>query len=95
MKKIIITVGALGVMSFTTNQLMNTYQLAEAIDNVQDMKEWMIQDQKSGVIDSVYAENYLQSLNETEWRLIEFAESNRLTRPTGDYGVDINGNITN
>ena len=95
MKKIIITVGALGVMSFTTNQLMNTYQLAEAIDNVQDMKEWMIQDQKSGVIDSVYAEYYLQNLNETEWRLIEFAESNRLTRPTGDYGVDINGNITN
>jgi len=90
-----IAVGTLGVMSFTTNQLMNTYQLAEAIDNVQDMKEWMIQDQQSGVIDSVYAEYYLQSLNETEWRLIEFAESNRLTQPKGDYGVDINGNITN
>ena len=90
-----IAVGALGVMSFTTNQLMNTYQLAEAIDNVQDMKEWMIQDQQSGVIDSVYAEYYLQNLNETEWKLMEFAESNRLTRPEGDYGVDINGNITN
>ena len=90
-----IAVGALGVMSFTTNQLMNTYQLAEAIDNIQDMKEWMIEDQKQGMIDSVYAEYYLQSLNETEWRLIEFAESNRLIRPTGDYGVDINGNITN
>jgi hypothetical protein len=95
MKKIMIAVGALGVMSFTTNQLMNTYQLSEAINNIQDMKEWMIQDQQSGVIDSIYAEYYLQSLNETEWKLIEFAESNRLTRPEGDYGVDINGNITN
>jgi hypothetical protein len=95
MKKIMIAVGALGVMSFTTNQLMNTYQLAEAIDSIQDMKEWMIEDQKQGMIDSVYAEYYLQSLNETEWRLIEFAESNRLTIPTGDYGVNINGNITN
>ena len=95
MKKIMIAVGALGVMSFTTNQLMNTYQLSEAINNVQDMKEWMRQDQQNGVIDSVYAEYYLQNLNETEWRLIEFAESNRLTIPEGDYGVDINGNITN
>ena len=95
MKKLIIGIGAFGVMSFTTNQLMNTYQLAEAINNVQDMKEWMIQDQQSGVIDSVYAEYYLQNLNETEWRLIEFVESNRLIRPTSDYGVDTNGNITN
>ena len=83
-----IAVGALGVMSFTTNQLMNTYQLAEAIDNVQDMKEWMIQDQQSGVIDPVYAEYYLQNLNETEWKLMEFAESNRLTQLE-------NENITN
>ena len=70
MKKIMIAVGALGVMSFTTNQLMNTYQLAEAINNVQDMKEWMIEDQKQGVIDSVYADYYIQYLEESEQILI-------------------------
>ena len=39
MKKIMIAVGALGVMSFTTNQLMNTYQISEAITQyVSDVK---------------------------------------------------------
>ncbi len=92
MKELIITIGVLVAMA--SNQVEKV-ELNQTIDNIQDMKEWMIEDQKQGVIDSVYAEYYLQSLNETEWRLIEFAESNRLTRPTGDYGVDINGNITN
>ena len=42
MKKILISVGALGVMSFTANQLMNTYQISEALDNVQDMRDNII-----------------------------------------------------
>ncbi len=71
MKKILISVGALGVMSFTTNQLMTTYELSEAINNVQDMKEWMTYDQDSGIIDSVYADYYIERLNETEDLLIE------------------------
>ena len=92
MKELIITIGVLVAMA--SNQVEKV-ELNQTIDNIQDMKEWMIEDQKQGVIDSVYAEYYLQSLNETEWRLMEFAESNRLTQPKGDYGVDINGNITN
>jgi len=76
MKKLIIGIGALGVMSFTTNQLINTFLLSEAINNVQDMKEWMVQDQESGVIDSVYAEYYLNTLNGTEDMLIEFYKTN-------------------
>lgn len=76
MKKLIIGIGALGVMSFTTNQLINTFLLSEAINNVQDMNEWMVQDQESGVIDSVYAEYYLNTLNETEDLLIDFYKLN-------------------
>jgi len=34
MKKLIITVGALGVMSFTTNQLYYSTQLIWAMDNI-------------------------------------------------------------
>ena len=66
MKKILIGVGVLGVMSFTTNQLVNTFLLSEAINNVQDMKEWMVQDQYNEVIDSVYADYYIKRLDETE-----------------------------
>ncbi len=77
-----IAVGALGVMSFTTNQLMNTYQISEAINNVQDMKEWMIQDIESGNIKVELGEHYMYWLEETEGKLIEFTESNRLTQPS-------------
>ena len=93
MKKLIISVGALGVMSFTGNQLMNTYQIASAIDNVQDLQEWMKEDVVSGYLQLNIANDYLEILGETEWRLIEFAESNRLTQPTGDYQVNENGNM--
>jgi hypothetical protein len=44
MKKILIGISALGVMSFTTNQLMNTYLLSEAINDVQDLQEWIESD---------------------------------------------------
>ena len=76
MKKILIGVGVLGVMSFTTNQLVNTFLLSEAINNVQDMKEWMVQDQYNEVIDSVYADYYIKRLDETEDMLIEFHKTN-------------------
>tara|TARA_R110002012_G_scaffold78620_1_gene200249 strand:- start:100 stop:339 length:240 start_codon:yes stop_codon:yes gene_type:complete len=76
MKKILIGVGVLGVMSFTTNQLVNTFLLSEAINNVQDMKEWMVQDQYNEVIDSVYADYYIKRLDETEDMLIDFYNVN-------------------
>tara|TARA_Y100001963_G_scaffold24800_1_gene33520 strand:+ start:533 stop:781 length:249 start_codon:yes stop_codon:yes gene_type:complete len=82
MKKLIISVGALGVMSFTTNQLMNTYHLASAIDTVQDMKEYMKEDITQGVIEEVYGEYYIEMLQETEKDLIEYMEENRLI---GDF----------
>lgn len=76
MKKIIIAVGALGVMSFTSNQLMNTFLLSEALNNVQNMREWMVEDQKQGIIEFEYGEYYIEYLNETEDLLIEYYNSN-------------------
>ena len=76
MKKIIIAVGALGVMSFTSNQLMNTFLLSEALNNVQDMREWMVEDQKQGIIEFDYAEYYIEYLNDTEDLLVEYYNAN-------------------
>ena len=76
MKKILIAVGALGVMSFTSNQLMNTFLLSEALNNVQNMKEWMVEDQKQGIIEFEYGEYYIEYLNETEDLLVEFYNKN-------------------
>ena len=76
MKKILIAVGALGVMSFTSNQIMNTFLLSEALNNVQDMREWMVEDQKQGIIEFEYGEYYIERLNETEDLLVEYYNSN-------------------
>ncbi len=76
MKKILIAVGALGVMSFTSNQLMNTFLLSEALNNVQNMREWMVEDQKQGIIEFEHGEYYIEYLNETEDLLVEYYNSN-------------------
>ena len=76
MKKLIIGIGALGVMSFTTNQLMNTYLLSEAINDVQDLQEWIESDVWNGRIDQSVASDYLDKLEITEDRLIKFYKTN-------------------
>tara|TARA_Y100000739_G_C20430875_1_gene383317 strand:- start:140 stop:391 length:252 start_codon:yes stop_codon:yes gene_type:complete len=76
MKKILIAVGALGVMSFTSNQLMNTFLLAEAVINIQDLQEWIEQDIYNNRIDQSVAIDYIDTLNETEDLLIEFYNAN-------------------
>jgi len=76
MKKLIIGIGALGVMSFTTNQLMNTYLLSEAINDVQDLQEWIESDIWNGRIDQSVANDYLDTLEITEDRLIKFYKTN-------------------
>tara|TARA_R100000656_G_C3899167_1_gene118351 strand:+ start:34 stop:294 length:261 start_codon:yes stop_codon:yes gene_type:complete len=79
MKEIIISIGMLTSMS--CNQVdqdslnQATIQLNTTIDNIQDMKEWMIEDQVSGHIEWEYAEYYIEYLNESEALLIDFAES--------------------
>ena len=67
MKELIITIGVLVAMA--SNQVEKV-ELNQTIDNIQDMKEWMIEDQKQGVIDSVYADYYIQYLEESERILI-------------------------
>jgi hypothetical protein len=72
MKKILIAVGALGVMSFTTNQIIDTWLLSEALNNVQDMREWMKEDIYNGRLDQNVGSDYLEVLDETEDLLIDF-----------------------
>jgi len=72
MKKILIAVGALGVMSFTTNQIIDTWLLSEALNNVQDMREWMKEDIYNGRLDQSVGSDYLEVLDETEDLLIDF-----------------------
>ena len=63
MKKILITVSVLMTMSFT-NKLWN-YDLVAALDKIEDCREWMMQDVKSGRIESKLGELYIESFTET------------------------------
>tara|TARA_Y100000004_G_scaffold146196_1_gene167011 strand:+ start:256 stop:489 length:234 start_codon:yes stop_codon:yes gene_type:complete len=77
MKKLLIAASTLAMMSFTVNKVYNRH-LGEAVTNIQDMKEWMMQDIESGKIDPELGENYIEWLEVTEDHLIELAEENRL-----------------
>ena len=74
MKKIIISIAALGALSFTSNQLYYSTQLVYAMNNIEDMKEWIIQDVENNKIDSVYAEFYFETLDETHGFINDFYE---------------------
>ena len=78
MKKLIIGIGALGIMSFTTNQVIHNYQLAVAINNIQDMKEWMKEDIARDNIITDLGEHYIMWLDETEDLLIDLHEQNTI-----------------
>ena len=77
MKKLLISISTLALLSFTTNKVIN-YKLGESITNIQDMKEWMLQDIESGRIDPELGEHYMYWLEQTEDHLLEVAEENRL-----------------
>ena len=47
-------------------------ELDETLNNIQDMKEWMIEDRNNGVIDSVYAEYYILWLEDSEQLIVEY-----------------------
>ncbi len=70
MNKAIILVGLLSGLSCqpdgTKVELPETCHWGHLIDNIQDMREWMREDMKQGIIDSAYAEYYLEYLNEAE-----------------------------
>ena len=72
MKKLIISVGALGVMSFTSNQMYYSTQLVWAMDNMEDMKEWISEDVNNGIIPEEIAENYFETLDETHSFINDF-----------------------
>jgi hypothetical protein len=98
MKKIILSVGALCTMSFTSHQVYQQYKLGEAINHIQDMKEWMMQDVEQGKIDQKLAEDYIYWLEVTENELIEFANNNRITTPDKEcdgYDVKEDGTVEN
>ena len=98
MKKLFLSITTLSLMSFSSVTIYQNYLINESITAVQDMKEWMIQDVESGRIDPELGEHYMYWLEVTEYRLIEFANENRITTPDKEcdgYDVKEDGTVEN
>ena len=60
-------------MSMSCGQV-DKRELDETLNNIQNMKEWMIEDRNNGVIDSVYAEYYILWLEDSEQLIVEYTK---------------------
>ena len=80
MNKIILTIGmASSLLVAPTkkdNTIINSVKLSEAINSVQDMKEWMQSDIDNDNIITDLGEFYIENLNEVEDILIKLSNTN-------------------
>ena len=53
-------------------EVYSSTQLVYAMDNIEDMKEWIQQDVESGKMDIDYAETYWETLDETHVFIKDF-----------------------
>ena len=72
MKKLFLSITTLSLMSFSSVTIYQNYLISESITNIQDMKEWMMQDIESGNIKPELGETYIEVLDKTEDYLIEY-----------------------
>jgi hypothetical protein len=75
MNKLMITIGLLSGLNYQTDGTRVDYtekiKLAESINHIQDMKEWMLEDVNNDNIITDLGEFYMENLNEVEDILIE------------------------
>ncbi len=72
MKKLLIPIVLLMGVSCSTQKETQIYQeFNEALNSIQDMREWMEEDKVQGIIDPEYADYYIEYLDESEDLLIE------------------------
>jgi len=75
MNKLIITIGLLSGLSYQSDGTRVDYtekiKIAQSINHIQDMKEWMREDINKDNIITDLGEFYIENLNEVEDILIE------------------------
>ena len=80
MNKIILTIGMASSLLVSPAKkdgtIVNSVELSEAINSVQDMKEWMQSDIDNDNIITDLGEFYIENLNEVEDILIKLSNTN-------------------
>ena len=84
MNKIMLTIGVASSLlvspaekdgTIVNSVEQNKYLISEALNNIQDMKEWMQSDVDKDNIITDLGEYYIEYLNETEDILLEFSNT--------------------
>lgn len=69
MKKMLIIPVVIILLSFTLSKSNNNFQINEAINTLEDMKEWMMWDMYTGDIDSMKGALYIENIESTILKL--------------------------
>ena len=98
MKKTIITISTLSLMSFHTHCIYKQYQLSEALGTIQDMRTWMREDVNNDRIITDLGEFYIEKFNEVEDQIIQFTDANNIMTVDWEcegYEVLEDGSVSN
>ena len=77
MNKIILTIGMVSSLLISPAEKdRDKYLISEALNNIQDMKEWMQQDIDRDNVITDLGEFYIENLNEVEDMLIKLSNTN-------------------
>ncbi len=77
MNKIILTIGMVSSLLISPAEKdRDKYLISEALNNIQDMKEWMQQDIDRDNVITDLVEFYVENLNEVEDMLIKLSNTN-------------------
>ena len=82
MKKILIPMGLLMTMSFSCYKTYENYQLSIALENIQEMNEYMIEDINIDHQHKKIITYYSEKLYETESLMIDWFDDYNSTRPS-------------
>tara|TARA_R100001463_G_scaffold97665_1_gene152163 strand:+ start:110 stop:361 length:252 start_codon:yes stop_codon:yes gene_type:complete len=77
MNKLIITIGVASSLLTSPaekdgTEVYHSTQLVYAMDNIEDMKEWIGEDVNNGRMSEEIAESYFETLDETHGFLLDF-----------------------
>ena len=98
MKKTIITISTLALMSFNSHCIYKQYKLSTALDIVQDLRTWIGEDINNNRISPELGYFYIQNLDLVENKVIDFCSANSITTVDFEcdgYEIDSNGVVTN
>ena len=98
MKKTIITISTLALMSFNSHCIYKQYKLSTALDIVQDLRTWIGEDINNNRISPELGDFYIQNLDLVENRVVNFCSANDITTVDFEcdgYEIDTNGVVTN